>query len=60
MQKQVNILTTLNNGDKEMMVKEKLRQLAPGRIAVDPETGEVLEGPLKSSKSTYRITLARS
>jgi uncharacterized protein YtpQ (UPF0354 family) len=39
--------------------EEYLRQLAPGKMAVDPETGEVLEGPLKSSKSTYRITLAR-
>ena len=39
--------------------EEELRKLAPGRLAVDPETGEVLEGPLKTSKSTYRITLAR-
>jgi hypothetical protein len=39
--------------------EEELRKLAPGRMAVDPETGEVLEGPLKTSKSTYRITLAR-
>ena len=39
--------------------EEQLRQLGPGRIAVDPETGEVLEGPLKTSKSTYRITLAK-
>jgi hypothetical protein len=40
-------------------VEEKLRKLAPGRMAVDPETGEVLEGPLKTSKSTYRITLSK-
>ena len=40
-------------------VEEKLRLLAPGRVAVDPETGEMLEGPQKTSKSTYRITLAR-
>ena len=39
--------------------EEQLRQLGPGRMAVDPETGEVLEGPLKTSKSTYRITLAK-
>jgi hypothetical protein len=39
--------------------EEQLRKLSPGRMAVDPETGEVLEGPLRSSKSTYRITLAR-
>lgn len=40
-------------------LEEKLRLLAPGRVAVDPETGEMLEGPQKTSKSTYRITLAK-
>ena len=45
--------------DQRKAVEEKLRKLAPGRMAVDPETGEVLEGPLKTSKSTYRITLSR-
>lgn len=40
-------------------VEDKLKQIAPGSMAVDPETGEVLEGPLKRSTSTYRITLAR-
>ena len=39
--------------------EEILRKIAPGRMAVDPETGEVWEGPLKTSKSTYRITLAK-
>ena len=51
---QIKILT-----DQRKSVEEKLRKLAPGRMAVDPETGEVLEGPLKTSKSTYRITLSR-
>ena len=44
---------------RKKALEEKLRLLAPGRVAVDPETGEMLEGPQKSSKSTYRITLAR-
>ena len=44
---------------RKKAVEEKLRLLAPGRVAVDPETGEMLEGPQKTSKSTYRITLAR-
>ena len=39
--------------------EEQLRKLAPGRMTVDPDTGEVLEGPKKTSKSTYRITLAK-
>jgi hypothetical protein len=39
--------------------EEILRKIAPGRMAVDPETGEVWEGPVKTSKSTYRITLAK-
>jgi hypothetical protein len=45
--------------EEKKMVEEKLKQIAPGRVAVDPETGEVLEGAFKRSKSTYRITLAR-
>jgi hypothetical protein len=45
--------------EQRKAVEEKLRILAPGRMAVDPETGEVIEGPMKSSKSTYRITLSR-
>ena len=44
---------------KKKALEEKLRLLAPGRVAVDPDTGEMLEDPLKTSKSTYRITLAR-
>jgi hypothetical protein len=39
--------------------EEELRKLAPGRMAVDPDTGEVIQGPSKTSKSTYKITLAR-
>ena len=45
--------------ERKKAVEEKMRKIAPGRMAVDPETGEVTEGALKSSKSTYRITLAR-
>ena len=41
------------------LLEEKLRKIAPGRMAVDPETGEVIEGPMKTSKSTYRITLSK-
>ena len=51
---QIKRLTT-----QKKALEEKLRKVAPGKIAVDPETGEILEGPLKSSKSTYRITLSR-
>jgi hypothetical protein len=39
--------------------EEVLRKIPAGRMAVDPDTGEVLEGALKLSKSTYRITLAK-
>jgi hypothetical protein len=40
-------------------LEEKLKSIAPGRIGVDHETGEVIEGAFKKSKSTYRITLAK-
>ena len=51
---QIKLLT-----EQRKAVEEKLRMVAPSRMAVDPETGEVIEGPVKSSKSTYRITLSR-
>jgi hypothetical protein len=45
--------------EQKKAVEEKLRRIAPGRVTVDPETGEVIEGAFKSSKSTYRITLVK-
>lgn len=51
---QIKILT-----EQRKTVEEKLRLVASGKIIVDTETGEVIEGPMKSSKSTYRITLSR-
>jgi hypothetical protein len=45
--------------EQKKAVEEKLRRVAPGREAVDPETGEVIEGAYRTSKSTYRITLGR-
>jgi hypothetical protein len=51
---QIKLLT-----EQRKAVEEKLRTVAPGRMAVDPETGEVIEAPMKSSKSTYRITLSK-
>ena len=44
---------------RRKQVEEKLRMIAQGKVVVDTETGEVLEGPMKTSKSTYKITLAR-
>jgi len=40
-------------------LEEVLKSIAPGRVGVDLETGEVIEGALKKSKSTYRITLKK-
>ena len=45
--------------ERKKALEEKLRKVAPGRMAVDPETGEVIEGPMKTSRSTYRITLSK-
>lgn len=54
-------LTEEINGLVEMRkaLEEKLRRIAPGKMWVDHETGEVLEGVPKASKSTYRITLSK-
>lgn len=54
----------LNEQINELMaqrkaMEEKLRQIPPGKMMVDHETGEVFVGPLKTSRSTYRITLSR-
>jgi len=45
--------------EQRKAVEEKLKKVAPGRITVERETGEVIEGPIKTSKSTYRITLSK-
>lgn len=45
--------------EQRKALEEKLRRIMPGKMWVDHETGEVLEGPQKISKSTYRITLSR-
>ena len=44
---------------RKKAVEELLRSIRPGKMGVDPETGEVFVGAEKTSKSTYRITLAK-
>ncbi len=51
---QIKLLT-----EQRKQIEEKLRSIPPGKTMVDPETGEMLEGALKSSRSTYRITLSK-
>src|SRR5215210_5585079 len=48
-----------NLTERKKALEEKLRKIAPGKIIVDEETGEVTEGINKRSTSTYRITLAK-
>lgn len=45
--------------EQKRELEAKLRQIPGGKEVVDEETGEIFTGPLKTSKSTYRITLAR-
>ena len=45
--------------EQKKLLEEKLRSITPGKMVADPETGEVFEGAIKSSKSTYRVTLSR-
>ena len=45
--------------EEKKSVEEKLRAIPPGKMIVDPESGEVFEGAIKTSKSTYRITLSK-
>ena len=48
-----------NLTERKKALEERLRALRPGQMAVDEETGEVIEGAKRSSRSTYRITLKR-
>lgn len=55
---------TLNNEiadltEQRKALEERMRSIAPGKMSVDKETGEVLLGAAKASKSTYRLTLAK-
>lgn len=45
--------------EEKKALEAKLRLIPGGKEIVDEETGELFVGPLKTSKSTYRITLAR-
>ena len=45
--------------DQKKKLEEKLRSIGAGKMMVDHETGEVVTGALKSSRSTYRITLSK-
>lgn len=44
---------------KRKALEQRLRLIPAGSVLVDESTGESYIGPAKSSKSTYRVTLAR-
>jgi hypothetical protein len=54
MNEQINMMI-----EQRKELEEKLRKIGPGKMMVDHETGEVMVGALKHSRSTYRITLSR-
>lgn len=45
--------------EKRKALEDRLKRIPPGSLLVDEETGEVLTGPAKSSKSSYKITLQK-
>ena len=45
--------------EQKKELEEKLKSIPAGKDIVDPETGEILTGAFKSSRSTYKITLSR-
>ena len=51
---QIKMLT-----EQKKSLEEKLKSIPAGKEMVDPETGEILTGAFKSSRSTYKITLSR-
>ena len=54
LEQQISILK-----QQQKMVEEKLRRIGEGRTVVDFETGEVVEGAGRKSRSTYKITLRK-
>lgn len=45
--------------EEKKKLEEKLRGIGAGKMIADHETGEVITGALRSSRSTYRITLSK-
>ncbi len=45
--------------EKRRELEIRLRLITPGKTIVDGETGEVFIGPVKSSKSSYKVTLSK-
>ena len=45
--------------EQKKQLEQKLRGIGAGKMVVDHETGEVITGALRSSRSTYRITLSK-
>jgi hypothetical protein len=47
--------------DKAMKDREAiLKRIPAGKLLVDEDTGESIVGPVKTSKTTYKITLAKA
>lgn len=45
--------------EKKKLVEERLKKIEPGKLLVEPTTGETLMGPVKTSKSSIKVTLAK-
>lgn len=44
---------------KRIELEKRLKAIPAGKLLIDEETGETLIGPAKSSKSTYKVILAK-
>lgn len=44
---------------RRKLLEEKLKTIPAGKLLVDPDTGETLTGPSKTSKSSFKITLPK-
>jgi hypothetical protein len=45
--------------ERKKALEEKLRKIPSGKLLVDDQTGETLIGPVKTSKSSYKVTLQK-
>jgi polyribonucleotide nucleotidyltransferase len=45
--------------DRRKAIEEILKKIQPGKLLVDPESGQTLTGPTKTSKTNYKLTLSK-
>lgn len=46
--------------DKRKLLEDQLKKIPAGKVLVDEDTGETLTGAIKTSKSSFKVTLSKT